>query len=71
MIWFILLILAGFSLSIALMVKQRKSKREIMLFTVIVLLGVAQWISIFLEHTFKPNQWIIAFIDYIKQFIYI
>ncbi|MDQ0418900.1 tryptophan-rich sensory protein [Croceifilum oryzae] len=66
MIWFILFIAVALATSIFMMVKQKKSTKEIMLFSTIVLLGFADWISIFLERKFNPNHWIASFIDWIS-----
>lgn len=65
MIWFILSIAAAMGISITAMVHKQKSAREIGLFTTIVLLGVADWISIFLEKPFNPYLVIAKIIDWI------
>lgn len=65
MIWFILFIAVALGISIGAMVNKKKSVREIGLFTVIVLLSFADWISIFLKQEFKPNQLIARLIDWI------
>jgi len=65
MIWFLVVIAGAMAVSIALMVRQRKSARELGLFVTIVLLGVADWMSIFLEKKFNPNHWIARFLEWI------
>jgi hypothetical protein len=65
MIWFILMIAAAMGISITVMVHKQKSAREIGLFTTIVLLGVADWISIFLGQPFNPYLVIAKIIDWI------
>ncbi|WP_072334573.1 hypothetical protein [Thermoactinomyces sp. DSM 45891] len=65
MIWFILFIAVALTASIFVMVKQKRSTKEIWLYVSIVLLGFADWISIFLERKFNPNHWIAKFIDWI------
>ncbi|GFZ82641.1 hypothetical protein GCM10008018_30600 [Paenibacillus marchantiophytorum] len=65
MIWFIFFIIVALGINIAVMVQKQKSAREIGLFVTIILLGFADWISIFLERQFNPNQWIAKLIDLI------
>ncbi|MBE9918141.1 hypothetical protein G8C92_29520 [Paenibacillus donghaensis] len=64
MIWFILFITAALGISIAAMVRKQKSAREIGLFVSIVLLGIADWISIFLGRKFRPHQLIATLLDW-------
>lgn len=65
MIGFIVFTLAALSISIVVMIQMKKSFREIGLFVVIVLLGIADWISIFLDRTLNPNRFIASLIDWI------
>lgn len=65
MIWFIVFIAGAMAGSIVLMVRQQKSARELGLFVTIVLIGFADWMSIFLEKKFNPNAWIARFLDWI------
>ncbi|MDQ0088863.1 uncharacterized membrane protein YcjF (UPF0283 family) [Paenibacillus anaericanus] len=65
MIWFILFIASALSIFIAAMVQKKRSAREIVLFVLIVLLGFAVWISIFLDQKFNLNQWIAILITWI------
>jgi hypothetical protein len=64
-IWFILFFAAALGVSIVTMVQKQKSAREIGLFITIVFLGFVDWISIFLEQKFNPNQLIAKLIDLI------
>lgn len=65
MMGFILFTIAALSVSIVAMIHMKKSIREIGLFVVIVVLGMADWISIFLDRTFNPNRFIASLIDWI------
>ncbi|MGG1635610.1 hypothetical protein MHH56_19175 [Paenibacillus sp. FSL K6-3182] len=64
MIWFILSVAIALGICISVMVQKKKNAREIGLFVTIVLLGFADWISIFLERQFNPYQWIAKLIDW-------
>ncbi|SDZ23157.1 hypothetical protein SAMN05444416_1179 [Thermoactinomyces sp. DSM 45892] len=66
MIWFTLFIAVALTASIFVMVKQKTSKKEITLYVIIVLIGFAYWISLFLERKFDPHHWISRFIDWIS-----
>ncbi|MFE4712594.1 MULTISPECIES: hypothetical protein [unclassified Paenibacillus] len=63
MIWFILFMAAAIGLSLRIMVRVRTQTKEILVFLVIVLLGLADWISIFTDHKFKPTQLISMLLD--------
>ncbi|SCW36644.1 hypothetical protein SAMN04487970_1004120 [Paenibacillus tianmuensis] len=64
MIWFIIFIAVSLGLSTALMIRQQKNAREIGIFVTIVLIGFAEWLSIFLERKFNLNDWITAFFEW-------
>lgn len=68
MVWIILFITVALALSIFVMVKQKRSVKEIGLVVTIVSLGFADWISIFLERKFNPNQLIVNLIDWVVSF---
>jgi len=63
MIWFILLFIVLFGGSLTLMIRQRTEKREIVLVTALLLLGFADWMSVFLNHKFKSSKVIALLID--------
>ncbi|MFC3746890.1 hypothetical protein [Paenibacillus sp. GCM10012306] len=63
MIWFILFMAAAIGLSLRVMVRVRTQTKEILVFLVIVLLGFADWISIFTDHKFKPTKLISMLLD--------
>jgi len=65
MIGFLLFMATAMVISIVIMIRQNKSTKEIGLFVTIVLLGIAEWISIFLDKKFSPNPWIGSFFDWL------
>lgn len=65
MIWFLIFITVAMVVSIVAMVRKQKTTREIGLFVTIMLLGIAEWISIFLDRKFSPNPWITSFLNWI------
>ncbi|MFF2888318.1 hypothetical protein [Paenibacillus sp. NPDC057967] len=63
MMWFIFMFLVILGGSLTIMIRQRVATKEIVLVTGLLLLGFADWISIFMNHKFKSSKVIALLID--------
>lgn len=63
MIGFIIFFAVSFAFAISFMLRMKKKTKEIVTFVTLALLGFVIWISIFLDKTINPNQWISWVID--------
>ncbi|WP_028777411.1 hypothetical protein [Shimazuella kribbensis] len=66
MITFLLFFLISFTICLIILFKNKKPRKEIILFITIAMLGFADWISIITRHNFNPNKWIGIIIDQIS-----
>ncbi|REK76740.1 hypothetical protein [Paenibacillus paeoniae] len=65
MIWFIFMFIIMLGGILTIMIRSRTAAREIVLVTSLLLLGFADWISIFMNHKFKSSKIIAILIDWV------
>jgi hypothetical protein len=59
--------MVGFVGSFIMMLRKRKSVKELSLFAALSLLSFIVWMGIFLQQKLNPNEWIGRLIDWMKM----